>query len=75
MTSFAFVLGCMPLWFATGSGGISRRTLGTVVVGGMLGATLVDTFIVPLTFSFVEKMICRCRNKPEKKHIPPQPNG
>jgi HAE1 family hydrophobic/amphiphilic exporter-1 len=64
MTSFAFVLGCMPLWFATGSGGISRRTLGTVVIGGMLGATLVDTLIVPVTFALVERAALRFSKKP-----------
>src|SRR5580704_4550828 len=48
MTSFAFILGCAPLWFASGSGAVSRQTLGTVVIGGMLGATFVDTLIVPV---------------------------
>jgi hydrophobic/amphiphilic exporter-1 (mainly G- bacteria), HAE1 family len=75
MTSFAFVLGCVPLWFAGGSGGISRRTLGTVVIGGMLGATFVDTFIVPVTFSLVEKLVARCRHQPEQVEKPPEPNG
>jgi len=59
MTSFAFILGCVPLWLASGSGGISRRTLGTVVIGGMLGATLVDTMIVPVTFYVVERIVSR----------------
>jgi len=63
MTSFAFVLGCVPLWFASGSGGVSRQTLGTVVIGGMLGATLVDTFIVPVTFYVVEKLTARFHKK------------
>ena len=40
MTSFAFILGCVPLWIAAGSGAASRRILGTVVVSGMLAATL-----------------------------------
>jgi HAE1 family hydrophobic/amphiphilic exporter-1 len=75
MTSFAFILGCMPLWFASGSGGISRRTLGTVVIGGMLGATLVDTLIVPVTFSLVEKLVARFRHKPEIKPKPVEPTG
>ena len=39
MTAFAFILGCVPLWMATGAGGISRQVLGTVVIGGMLAAT------------------------------------
>jgi HAE1 family hydrophobic/amphiphilic exporter-1 len=70
MTSFAFVLGCMPLWLATGSGGISRQTLGTVVIGGMLGATFVDTLIVPVTFSLVENMAKRFSRKGGKTAKP-----
>jgi multidrug efflux pump subunit AcrB len=50
-------LGCVPLWMASGSGGISRKTLGTVVIGGMLDATLV-------TFSVVEKLVARYRRHP-----------
>lgn len=75
MTSFAFVLGCVPLWFAGGSGAVSRRTLGTVVIGGMLGATLVDTFIVPVTFSLVEKIVCKARHRPDHIEKPPEPTG
>ena len=56
MTSFAFILGCVPLWMAAGSGGISRQTLGTVVIGGMLGATLFGIFVIPVTFYVVEKL-------------------
>ena len=63
MTSFAFILGCLPLWLASGSGGVSRQTLGTVVIGGMLGATFVDIFIVPVTFSIVEKAVARISKK------------
>jgi HAE1 family hydrophobic/amphiphilic exporter-1 len=59
MTSFAFVLGCLPLWFASGSGGMSRKTLGTTVVGGMLGATLLGIFIIPVAFYVVEKVVSR----------------
>jgi HAE1 family hydrophobic/amphiphilic exporter-1 len=75
MTSFAFILGCVPLWIATGSGGVSRRTLGTVVIGGMLGATLVDTFIVPVTFSIVERIAARFSKTPHEQKIKPEPNG
>jgi multidrug efflux pump len=64
MTSFAFILGCVPLWIAHGSGAISRQTLGTVVIGGMLGATCVDTLIVPVTFCLVERIVARCGRKP-----------
>jgi HAE1 family hydrophobic/amphiphilic exporter-1 len=77
MTSFAFILGCLPLWLATGSGGASRQTLGTVVIGGMLGATFVDIFIVPVTFSIVEKVVSRISKKVREEHKPkpPEPNG
>jgi HAE1 family hydrophobic/amphiphilic exporter-1 len=59
MTSFAFILGCVPLWFASGSGGASRRILGTVVVTGMLAATLLAIFIIPLLFVLVERLSAR----------------
>jgi HAE1 family hydrophobic/amphiphilic exporter-1 len=77
MTSFAFILGCLPLWLASGSGAASRKTLGTVVIGGMLGATFVDIFIVPVTFSIVEKTIARFSKKARAEHAakPPEPNG
>ncbi len=64
MTSFAFILGCLPLWFASGSGGASRRILGTVVVTGMLAATLIAIFIIPLLFVLVERLITR------RAHLP-----
>jgi hydrophobic/amphiphilic exporter-1 (mainly G- bacteria), HAE1 family len=77
MTSFAFILGCVPLWLAAGSGGVSRETLGTVVIGGMLGATFVDIFIVPVTFTIVEKTVARISKKAREEHKPkpPEPNG
>ncbi len=56
MTAFAFILGCVPLWTATGSGAISRQTMGTAVIGGMLAATLFAIFIIPMLFHFVEKI-------------------
>jgi HAE1 family hydrophobic/amphiphilic exporter-1 len=59
MTSFAFILGCIPLWIATGSGAASRRILGTVVITGMLAATMIATFLVPLLFVLVERIAAR----------------
>jgi len=56
MTAFAFILGCLPLWFGSGAGGASRQILGTVVVGGMLGATAIAIFLVPVTFSMAERV-------------------
>jgi HAE1 family hydrophobic/amphiphilic exporter-1 len=59
MTAFAFILGCVPLWFATGAGGVSRQILGTVVIGGMLAATIIAIFLVPTTFSIAERVAQR----------------
>jgi HAE1 family hydrophobic/amphiphilic exporter-1 len=56
MTAFAFILGCVPLWTATGSGAISRQTMGTAVIGGMSAATLFAIFIIPMLFYVVEKL-------------------
>src|SRR3977135_2799060 len=56
MTSFAFIAGCVPLWVATGSGAAGRRILGTVVIIGMLAATLIAIFIIPVSFYVVEKL-------------------
>ncbi|MGH7331179.1 MAG: efflux RND transporter permease subunit [Candidatus Rokuibacteriota bacterium] len=50
MTAFAFILGVVPLVIATGAGAASRRILGTTVLGGMLAATLIANFIIPVTF-------------------------
>jgi HAE1 family hydrophobic/amphiphilic exporter-1 len=65
MTAFAFILGCVPLWTASGSGAISRRILGTAVIGGMLAATLIAIFLIPVTFVVVERM--RARFAPKKQ--------
>ncbi len=59
MTAFAFILGCVPLWFASGAGGVSRQILGTVVIGGMLAATLIAIFLIPVTFSLAERVAQR----------------
>jgi len=59
MTAFAFIFGCVPLWVATGAGGVSRQILGTVVIGGMLSATLIAVFLIPVTFSAVERVMHR----------------
>jgi HAE1 family hydrophobic/amphiphilic exporter-1 len=50
MTAFAFILGVVPLVIAKGSGAVSRQVLGTTVLGGMLAATLIAIFIIPVTF-------------------------
>jgi HAE1 family hydrophobic/amphiphilic exporter-1 len=66
MTAFAFILGCVPLWRASGAGAISRRVLGTAVIGGMLAASVLAIFLVPVSFDLVERLAHR-----GKKHLPP----
>jgi HAE1 family hydrophobic/amphiphilic exporter-1 len=56
MTSFAFILGCVPLAIASGAGAISRQVMGSAVIGGMLAATCLAIFIIPVTFYVVEKI-------------------
>jgi HAE1 family hydrophobic/amphiphilic exporter-1 len=55
MTSFAFILGCVPLWMASGAGSVARQIMGTAVIGGMLAASTVDIMLVPALFYLVEK--------------------
>lgn len=59
MTAFAFILGCVPLWTASGAGAISRRVLGTAVIGGMLAASLLAIFLIPVSFELVERIAHR----------------
>jgi HAE1 family hydrophobic/amphiphilic exporter-1 len=55
MTSFAFILGCVPLWTASGAGSVARQIMGTTVIGGMLAASFIGVFFVPAIFYLVEK--------------------
>ena len=56
MTSFAFILGCVPLWIATGAGSVARQIMGTTVIGGMAAATAIAIFIIPSLFVLVERL-------------------
>jgi len=56
MTSFAFVFGCVPLWFASGAGSVARRIMGTTVIGGMLAASAIGIFFIPAIFYVVETL-------------------
>ncbi len=56
MTSFAFVLGCVPLFIATGAGSVGRQIMGTTVIGGMLAATGIAIFIIPALYVVVERV-------------------
>ena len=63
MTAFAFILGCVPLWTAAGAGAISRRVLGTAVIGGMLAASVLAIFLIPVSFDVVERLAHRGKEK------------
>jgi len=56
MTAFAFILGVLPLVISKGAGANSRQILGTTVMGGMLAATLIAIFIIPVTFYVSERL-------------------
>jgi HAE1 family hydrophobic/amphiphilic exporter-1 len=55
MTSMAFILGVLPLVFATGAGAVARRTIGFTVLGGMLAASTIAIFIVPVLFVLITR--------------------
>jgi HAE1 family hydrophobic/amphiphilic exporter-1 len=56
MTSFAFILGCVPLWTASGAGAVGRQIMGTTVIGGMLAASAIGIFLIPAIFYVVERL-------------------
>jgi HAE1 family hydrophobic/amphiphilic exporter-1 len=72
MTAFAFILGALPLAVASGSGAAARRILGTAVVSGMLAATLIAIFLIPVIFSVVERL-ARGRARPADRAGQPSP--
>jgi multidrug efflux pump subunit AcrB len=71
MTSFAFILGCVPLMLASGSGAAARSTMGTGVVYGMTIATAVGLFIIPVCYVFVQKLVERGGKKPRPVEAAP----
>jgi HAE1 family hydrophobic/amphiphilic exporter-1 len=71
MTAFAFILGCVPLWISTGAGAQARRTLGTTCIGGMLTASLIEIFLVPVFYVLVERFSQRFRKPSASTATPP----
>jgi HAE1 family hydrophobic/amphiphilic exporter-1 len=65
MTSFAFILGVVPLVFATGAGAASRQSLGTAVFGGMITSTVLAVFFVPVFYVAIQTLI-ELKNGPPK---------
>ena len=74
MTSFAFIFGCLPLWFASGSGAVARRVLGSTVIGGMIAASGIAIFLIPVTFYVIERLFAGRKEKTPARQVPtPQP--
>jgi HAE1 family hydrophobic/amphiphilic exporter-1 len=71
MTALAFIIGCVPLWIASGAGSVARQVIGTTVIGGMLAETFIGRFFVPAIFVVVEKM---SRSKAPSTGIDPLPS-
>ena len=63
MTSLAFVLGCLPLAISSGAGAASRHAIGTGVVGGMLGATIIAPFFIPVFYKIIVNLGARLRSR------------
>jgi HAE1 family hydrophobic/amphiphilic exporter-1 len=72
MTSFAFIFGCLPLWFASGAGAVARRVLGSTVIGGMLAASGIAIFFIPVTFYVMERLSSRKHAGTQAPKIEPQ---
>jgi HAE1 family hydrophobic/amphiphilic exporter-1 len=63
MTALAFILGCVPLWTASGAGAVARQIMGTAVIGGMVAETFIGRFFVPAIFYVVELISGAARQK------------
>ena len=66
MTSFAFILGVLPLVFATGAGALGRRSVGTTVVGGMLLSTVLNLFFIPVLYVILSRLLRRGDEPPQE---------
>jgi HAE1 family hydrophobic/amphiphilic exporter-1 len=70
MTSFAFILGVMPLYFASGAGALGRHSVGTAIVGGMLLSTILNLFFIPVLYVILKSILVRFTGRPK-----PLPEG
>ena len=73
MTSLAFIFGMLPLWFASGSGAVARRILGSTVIGGMIAASAIAIFLIPVTFYVIERFAAGHEQKSEPAAEPKPP--
>ena len=63
MTSFAFILGVLPLYFATGAGKLGRHSVGTAIVGGMLFSTVLNLFFIPVLYVILKTVLVSFSSK------------
>jgi HAE1 family hydrophobic/amphiphilic exporter-1 len=71
MTSFAFILGMLPLCFATGAGAMGRHSVGTAVVGGMLVSTILNLFFIPVLYVLLKTLLGLFAKKKPLRDLPP----
>jgi multidrug efflux pump subunit AcrB len=69
MTSFAFILGAVPLALASGAASGARRILGSTVIGGMLAATVIAIFLIPVMFYLVEHSVSKLSGASQRAPI------
>ncbi len=75
MTSFAFILGCVPLATASGAGAMSRRVMGFTVIGGMLASSFIAIFLIPVIFYIIEKLGGKKHPSPKPAEVAPAPEA
>jgi HAE1 family hydrophobic/amphiphilic exporter-1/multidrug efflux pump len=73
MTSFAFILGVVPLVLASGAGAAGRHSLGTAVFSGMIAATVLGVFFIPYLYVLVERLVTRSDGSPKAAAAPAKP--
>jgi hydrophobic/amphiphilic exporter-1 (mainly G- bacteria), HAE1 family len=69
MTSFAFILGVLPLVFATGAGALGRHSVGTTIVGGMLLSTVLNLVFIPVLYVILSTLLASLKRKPKTHEI------
>jgi HAE1 family hydrophobic/amphiphilic exporter-1 len=74
MTSFAFILGVLPLVFATGAGKLGRHSVGTAIVGGMFVSTMLNLVFIPVLYVILQTLLGRFSKEhktPSDGELPP----
>jgi len=65
----------LPLWFATGSGAVARRVLGSTVIGGMIAASAIAIFLIPVTFYVIERLFAARKETPSAQKVTAPPKA